>query len=535
MRRLRILLILILGGLLALANVGVAASAPVFAANRPDPPAATPVSPDGQYWKFLVFYDVSQNGLVSQPSDQSLVATSGTQMTVDVPMVTTNMNGFIWGVKRLSKVSYQQYNPSSGWPNKFTDMSLSVGTDQPTTSATGKLPVTTTPGTYYFQLKLTYTNNAPQVVYSRVFAITIVPQPVKATAVNATADPTTVLWGQSIGLNAHLTPTNSTASVAWGTNAASGVGAFTNVNGRITSFKTEAPSGNTNAALQTNNGTPVTFTATATNDDKTTVSGKVQVTIGGLNPLTVQRGTSFSVKPAALDGVTYPSKPTFKWHLYKDQKGSQDYSPVAGEQITNNTDTLNWQNIQAAAGTLYYQLEVEFDSGQKSYWYSNIAPLTVTASAPQLHAVPNLQFALSSGANPSIADFYAAQGVTMVYQPSTIANQTNWDGNNHGALAVAGGGSTWSLNVQFSPFKNQTTQHYLSTETGGSAAVTLHFADGTAAQAKDDRQPVTVYNKVTKDVTTTTATTTSLQVPQTSTIQPGTYQSTATWTLVKAP
>ena len=189
---------------------------------------------------------------------------------------------------------------------------------------------------------------------------------------------------------------------------------------------------------------------------------------------------------------------------------------MAGEQITNNTDTLNWQNIQAAAGTLYYQLEVEFDSGQKSYWYSNIAPLTITASAPQLHAVPNLQFALSSGANPSIADFYAAQGVTMVYQPSTIANQTNWDGNNHGALAIAGGGSTWSLNVQFSPFKNQTTQHYLSTETGGSAAVTLHFADGTAAQAKDDRQPVTVYSKVTKDVTTTTATTTSLQVPQTS-------------------
>ena len=352
---------------------------------------------------------------------------------------------------------------------------------------------------------------------------------------NQWQDPTTVLWGQSIGLNAHLTPTNSTASVAWGTNAASGVGAFTNVNGRITSFKTEAPSGNTNAALQTNNGTPVTFTATATNDDKTTVSGKVQATIGGLNPLTVQRGTSFSVKPAALDGVTYPSKPTFKWHLYKDQKGSQDYSPVAGEQITNNTDTLNWQNIQAAAGTLYYQLEVEFDSGQKSYWYSNIAPLTITASAPQLHAVPNLQFALSSGANPSIADFYAAQGVTMVYQPSTIANQTNWDGNNHGALAIAGGGSTWSLNVQFSPFKNQTTQHYLSTETGGSAAVTLHFADGTAVQAKDNRQPVTVYSKVTKDVTTTTATTTSLQVPQTSTIQPGTYQSTATWTLVKAP
>lgn len=287
--------------------------------------------------------------------------------------------------------------------------------------------------------------------------------------------------------------------------------------------------------MQTNAGTIVDFTATATNPDHSTIKGSSSVTFGGLNPLTVQRGSSFSIKPAALDGAVYPGTPHFEWILYKDRSGNV-YTPSSSEHITQHSDTLQWQDIQAAPQQLYYQLLVSFKTSQGTmYWKTNIAPLTITVSAPQLHAVPNLQFALSSGANPSIADFYAAQGVTMVYQPSTIANQTNWDGNNHGALAVAGGGSTWSLNVQFSPFKNQTTQHYLSTENGGSAAVTLHFADGTAAQAKDDRQPVTVYNKVTKDVTTTTATTTSLQVPQTSTVQPGTYQSTATWTLVKAP
>nr|WP_274805026.1 protein export cytoplasm protein SecA2 ATPase RNA helicase [Lacticaseibacillus rhamnosus] len=507
----------------------------VTADSRPTDPVATPVSPAGQYFSWWFIKLVNRNGLVTQPSDQSVVATTGSTMTVNVPMVTTNANGiFGFGAQRLSSASYQQYNATTGWPNQFKNMTVDVDTDNPTTSAIAHLPVSTTPGTRYYQMKLTYTDNNPKTIYSGVFAITVVPKPVNATGITVTGQPLSALWGQQIGLTSQLQPTNSTATVAW-QESVSGLGDFTNTTGKNTNFKSQAPQNMKDAALQTNNGTPVTFTATATNDDKTTVSGKVQATIGGLNPLTVQRGTSFSVKPAALDGVTYPSKPTFKWHLYKDQKGSQDYSPVAGEQITNNTDTLNWQNIQAAAGTLYYQLEVEFDSGQKSYWYSNIAPLTITASAPQLHAVPNLQFALSSGANPSIADFYAAQGVTMVYQPSTIANQTNWDGNNHGALAVAGGGSTWSLNVQFSPFKNQTTQHYLSTENGGSAAVTLHFADGTAAQAKDDRQPVTVYNKVTKDVTTTTATTTSLQVPQTSTVQPGTYQSTATWTLVKAP
>ncbi|MDN6334894.1 MAG: protein export cytoplasm protein SecA2 ATPase RNA helicase, partial [Lacticaseibacillus paracasei] len=60
-------------------------------------------------------------------------------------------------------------------------------------------------------------------------------------------------------------------------------------------------------------------------------------------------------------------------------------------------------------------------------------------------------------------------------------------------------------------------------------------ADGTTMAAKDDSQPVSLYNGATQNVTTTTSTDTSLKIPQTASIQPGTYQSTATWTLVKAP
>ena len=69
--------------------------------DRPPAPAATPVSPLGQGWWFLVF----TNGLMTQPSDQNIVATNGSSMTVAVPLVTTNANGiFGIGNQRLSPV-----------------------------------------------------------------------------------------------------------------------------------------------------------------------------------------------------------------------------------------------------------------------------------------------------------------------------------------------------------------------------------------------------------------------------------------------
>ncbi|XOV21748.1 KxYKxGKxW signal peptide domain-containing protein [Lacticaseibacillus paracasei] len=183
--------------------------------DRPPAPAATPVSPLGQGWWFLVF----TNGLMTQPSDQNIVATNGSSMTVAVPLVTTNANGiFGIGNQRLSSVGYQQYNNSNGWPNRFTDVgsgNLSVGSNQPSTNATAKLSVPTTSGTYYYQLKLTYNNGSPKTVYSDVFAITVVPKPIDATGLVVTANQKSVLWGQQIGLNAQPMPTNSTATIGW--------------------------------------------------------------------------------------------------------------------------------------------------------------------------------------------------------------------------------------------------------------------------------------------------------------------------------
>ena len=93
MRKLRILIVLTLTALLTFTCcVGAAPVQTGEAANdRPPAPAATPVSPLGQTWSFILFYGVSKNGLITQPGDQSVVAAAGTSMSGNVPLVTTNI------------------------------------------------------------------------------------------------------------------------------------------------------------------------------------------------------------------------------------------------------------------------------------------------------------------------------------------------------------------------------------------------------------------------------------------------------------
>ncbi len=101
MRKLRILIVLTLTALLTFTCcVGAAPVQTGEAANdRPPAPAATPVSPLGQTWSFILFYGVSKNGLITQPGDQSVVATAGTNMSVNVPLVTTNIGSASTGVE----------------------------------------------------------------------------------------------------------------------------------------------------------------------------------------------------------------------------------------------------------------------------------------------------------------------------------------------------------------------------------------------------------------------------------------------------
>ncbi|WP_288700333.1 protein export cytoplasm protein SecA2 ATPase RNA helicase [uncultured Secundilactobacillus sp.] len=506
-----------------------------------DPTGMTAPSALGEYWRFLLFNGVDRNGFVFQPSDQNVVATSGSSMTVNVTSQVTNDAGFIiFGSRKVKAVAYRRYN--DGWGASFTPATkYTDADDHPTSSLDSSLSVPTTPGTYYYQLRLQFNNGSPATTYSEVFSITVVPKPVNAVKISPTANPTEVLWGQPSRITANLNPSNSTAVVSWKPNSPTGQTAtVSNSTGLSTSLNTPdltTDSGEPKdpTVLQTDNGTPMTVKATATNDDKSTVTGETKVTLGGLHPLTVEKGQSISLKPAALNNVSYPGTPQFSWRIYDADK--KTYTLQSGETAELNTDTFKWNNVQGSSDKMYYQLVVGFKNEKgTAYWYSNVAPITISATAklPTLIAVPDLAFRLSSGQDPTIADFYQDGGVKLNYVAPANLKTPTYDGNKAGVIAVGGKNVPWTLSVAFSPFKS-TTGNYLTTGTGGAATLGLQLSTGSTVTLKDDNQAQQVAQSSASDFSATLDSKTSLSFDQLPSIKPGTYQSTATWTLVKGP
>lgn len=507
-----------------------------------DPTGDTAPSELGKYWSFLVIFSgVDQNGFVVELSDLNVVATSGTTMNVNVASQVTNDGGFLeFGTKKVKAVSYRRYN--SGWGSTFTSANkYSDAGNHPTSSLDSNLSVPTTPGTYYYQLRLQFNNGSPSMVYSNVFAITVVPKPVKAVEISPTANPAEVLWGQPSRVQANLSPSNSTAVVSWQPNPPTGQTATVSNSTGISTLlntpdlTTEPGEPKDPTLLQTDNGTPMSVTATATNDDNSKVTGEAKVTLGGLHPLTVEKGQAISLKPAALNNVSYPGTPQFSWRIYDANK--KTYTLKTGETAELNKDTFKWNNVQGSSNKMYYQLVVGFKNDKgTTYWYSNIAPITITTTTktPTLIAVPDLAFRLSSGQDPTVADFYQSGGVKLNYVAPDNLKALTYDGNKAGAIAVGGKNVPWTLSVAFSPFKS-TAGNYLATSAGGAATIGLQLSTGAAVTLKDNNQAQQVAQSSVSDFSATVDNRSSLVFGQIPSIKAGTYQSTATWTLVKGP
>ncbi|WP_054661096.1 hypothetical protein [Secundilactobacillus kimchicus] len=58
-----------------------------------DPTGDTAPSELGKYWQFIGFSGVTQNGMIAQPNNQNVVATSGSSMDVPLSFQATNDNG----------------------------------------------------------------------------------------------------------------------------------------------------------------------------------------------------------------------------------------------------------------------------------------------------------------------------------------------------------------------------------------------------------------------------------------------------------
>ncbi|MCH4170005.1 MAG: hypothetical protein LKF36_02145 [Lactobacillus sp.] len=480
-------------------------------------------------WQILGGIVIS-NGITAQPSDVNAIKAPTT--TISFTAMHKDDVGFSGSI--LKNATVREYVNGS-WNNVPTGFNRTKPNNYSANVALtfNDLAV----GTHYYQIAVTYVNWLGITVdtkYSRVVTVNIAPQPVDATAIAPTATPATIFWGQTTSLDAHLTPANSTATVSWAFGDSS-LGAFSNSTGIQTNFtSTLSP---TDDNLKQAAGVVSTATATATNSGGGKLSGGAQVTIGGLTKQNVIEGDTLTYYPPALDTMTPPTGAgvSYKWQIY-----DSNYKLLSnpGGTVAGNGKTLTWTNVPMPSSSIYYlKLNITITKdNQSAIWQSNYAPLTVEPAVVKLIAVPNLLFNKFDGTNyttPSIQDFYNPAGLTLNYVPKrNVKASTNYDGNNNDLLAVSG--KKWTLTVGFSPFRNMDDQNYLSSDKGGTAQFNLNV-NGKSFLASDNNTPVTLFTNSADSYTGSLNNSTTLKIPQVKTVTPGTYQSTATWTLIKAP
>lgn len=489
-----------------------------------------PVSPRG-YANLTTFVTPiwwMNYGFMSPPAD---TATAQGQHVL-VPITTTAYQGVSFMMfhglysKHVRSVSVREYIGPGLWVPLPVQTPAITEVD-PTASFTVDLGVAEHVGTRYVQFSVTYTDN--NVIRSAVVALTTVPKPVNATDLTPTATPATIFWGQSAAIAAHLMPANSTAGVAWSLQPAA-AGTLNPLSGTTTQLtpKTVQPN---DPYLQYNPaGLKTTLQARVTNPDGSQLTRQTEVIIGGLTPQTAATGSTFSYRPAALNPATFPAGATVRYQWTLQNPSRQNVSPPG---TTLNQPDFRWTNIPGnAAGEYFLQLTLIFTTGGRDFqWVSNVTTLQISPAAIRLRAVPNLTFMLAStgGARiPTGNDLNALAGTTLVYQAGQTTAGAAFDGNDQGRLLVDG--SQWSLAVAVSPFTNTATKAPLNVTP--ILGLTLN---GTRQAIPADGGSITVLKNQLNALAATMDDQTTLFIPQTPLVPPGTYQADVTWTVTTAP
>ena len=531
--------------LLVVLSLGMVAggvlAAPVTGALTPqvaeaaDTPPAPPNTPSRAGWSFnLIFTWVITNGITSQPADANFV--EGTSAKINFA---STYDKKVWPVdiNDVTGVTTQIYR-NGAW--SAYSAAPTIAKKAPTANITMDLGSNLPVGTYYFQFTVNY-NGGIRNAYSERIKVTIVPAPEDAVSIRPVPHRSVIFWGESTDIDANLLPENSTSVVTW-TPPAANMGSLAVTTGLVTRFASTLIDANaTDERLNNDNGLPATIGATATNTVRPgTVNGSTQVIVGGLVKQDAIAGRSFSYTPAALDGITFPQgmTPSYQWTVYDANRQKITTSAVL------SNPSFSWASVTKPSVSDHYYLQLNIilkGSGNTITWRSNMAPLTVTTPQSRLIAVPNLRFLnYVNGAfrTPTIADFYQAGGVTLRYSASAaqIGNGT-YDGNNTGFLAVQTVGQNWNLSVQASGFTHQLSG--LSLPTNPTLTLAVPLANGgsqvVSVPTGDAAAPVTVLANQTTNYSGNLNSATTLQVPQTSFMLTGNYQSNLTWTLTQAP
>ncbi|KRM34940.1 extracellular protein [Agrilactobacillus composti DSM 18527 = JCM 14202] len=481
--------------------------------------AVTPAGWD-IFWGLFIY-----NGISAQPSDKNVVQSA----TTTINFTSTSKDAWFFGYpNKINSVSVREYVGG-----KWVDAASVADLTKKEPYADVAVNFTNlSVGTHYYQISVSYGNNTK--AYSRVVTVNVLPQPVDAISLNPKPVRSTLFWGETTGINSNIQPSNSTTMVNWALDNTN-LGTFSSSTGIQNNFTTTLQP--TDANLKQASGLKAGITTTAQNPSGSIVSGSTSVTIGGLLPQKTTEGDTFAYYPAILDEVQYPASAQvgYSWQIF-----DANYKLLSnpGGKTTLNTKTFNWEKVPLPSSGIYYlKLNITLtQSGQTTTWQSNYTPLTVDPAVVKLIAVPNLLFNKFDGTNyttPNIQDFYNPAGLTLNYVPKgNVKASSNYDGNNNDLLAVSG--KKWTLTVGFSPFRNTDNQKYLTTATGGAAQFNLNV-NGQNFAASDNSTPVTLFTNSANSYTGNLTNSTTLKIPQVKTVTPGTYQSTATWTLIKAP
>lgn len=517
----------LVGGTLAEPMTGGLRPQVVQAADTAPTPERSP-SKDGWAWGIGLYF--ISNGITSQPVDMNVV--QGTD--IKVPMISTHWpRVFGFGSNEIMSVKARVYRGNGPWADSTATATLNKRPPYADiTFNLGTLPV----GTYYYQFTVNYSSNTP--AYSKMIKITVSPAPKDADTITPVPKRKLLFWGESTDIDANLLPEDSTSPVTW-TPPSSVVGTLSTTTGLMTRFTSAAK--DIESLMRNPSGYAVPITATATNSvNPGTISGFTQVTLGGLLPQAATVGRLFTYRPAILNEVVFPegSSRVYRWSVY-----NSDYEKIT-TTATLNQETFSWPSVTQPSKDdhFYLQLDIDIKVGTSTVtWRSNYAPLTVTKPASRLIAVPNLSFMnYVNGAfrAPTIGDFYQANGVTLRYSPlATQVGKGTYDGNNTGFLAVQTVGQNWNLSVQASGFTHQLSG--LSLPTNPTLTLAVPLANGgsqvVSVPTGDAAAPVTVLANQTTNYSGNLNSATTLQVPQTSFMLTGNYQSNLTWTLTQAP
>ncbi|WP_193312107.1 WxL domain-containing protein [Schleiferilactobacillus harbinensis] len=501
--------------------------------------AATDVPSQGEHPKSAAGWSIGpifgayliSNGLTKQPADVNFV--KGT--TASASMVSTFSDQWVGGYN-ITSVNARVYQGNGQWAN--AGLTSSIAKSKPTATIAYNLSNLDV-GTYYFQFSVTYSSGTTS--YSDMITVNVAAAPKDAESIRPAPKRSTIFWGESTAVDANLLPPDSTSVVTW-TPPAATTGSLSPMTGLTTSFASAQIDANAaDTRLNYDNGLPVTIGANATNTVVPgTIGGTTQVTVGGLVRQDAIAGRSFSYSPAALNDIVFPEgmTPSYQWTVYNANRQKVSTSAVL------NNPSFSWANVAKppVADRYYLQLNIILKSGSNTVtWRSNLAPLVVMTPASRLIAVPNLRFlAYVNGAfrTPLIGDFYQAGGVTLRYSAAAaqVGNGT-YDGNNTGFLAVQTVGQNWNLSVQASGFTHQLSG--LSLPTNPTLTLAVLLANGgsqvVAVPTGDAAAPVTVLANQTTNYSGNLNSATTLQVPQTSFMLTGNYQSNLTWTLTQAP